>query len=123
MRLWSKQKKEEKAKEQIWDVSSELVAFKEQLEVRYEEEKAKLEVQRREAEEKLKLMSDETIKKSLNEWQKMEQKLEEELQRYKLEVEEKIRKEMNNIDKRSLMYEIGELALKELVGKDVEVVT
>jgi hypothetical protein len=53
----------------------------------------------------------------------MEQRLEEELQRYKLEVEEKIRKEMNNIDKRSLMCEIGELALKELVGKDVEVVT
>jgi len=121
--LWSKLKKGRNQEDLSWDVSSELMSFKEQLEARYEEEKALLEKQKREAEGKFKLMSEETIKKSLDEWGEFENKLEKEIQLYRDKAKAEIEATIAKIDRENLIEEVKSVVLCKVMGNESEVAT
>jgi len=121
--LWSKLKKGRNQEDLSWDVSSELMSFKEQLEARYEEEKALLEKQKREAEGKFKLMSEETIKKSLDEWSAFENKLEREIRLYRDKAKAEIEAAIAKIDRETLIEEVKSVVLGKVMGNESEVAT
>ena len=121
--LWSKLKNGRSQEDLSWDVSSELMSFKEQLEARYEEERALLEKQKCEAEEKFKLMSEETIKKSLDEWGEFENKLEKEIQLYRDKAKAEIEATMAKIDRENLIEEVKSVVLCKVMGNESEVAT
>jgi len=121
--LWSKLKKGRNQEDLSWDVSSELMSFKEQLEARYEEEKALLEKQKREAEGKFKLMSEETIKKSLDEWSAFENKLEREIRLYRDKAKTEIEAAIAKIDRETLIEEVKSVVFDKVMGNESEVAT
>ncbi|MBO8153516.1 hypothetical protein [Thermovirga sp.] len=121
--LWSKLKKGRNQEDLSWDVSSELMSFKEQLEARYEEEKALLEKQKREAEGKFKLMSEETIKKSLDEWSAFENKLEREIRLYRDKAKAEIEAAIAKIDRETLIEEVKSVVFDKVMGNESEVAT
>jgi len=121
--LWSKLKNGRSQEDLSWDVSSELMSFKEQLEARYEEERALLEKQKCEAEEKFKLMSEETIKKSLDEWGEFENKLEKEIQLYRDKAKAEIEATIAKIDRENLIEEVKSVVLCKVMGNESEVAT
>jgi len=121
--LWSKLKNGRSQEDLSWDVSSELMSFKEQLEARYEEERALLEKQKCEAEEKFKLMSEETIKKSLDEWGEFENKLEKEIQLYRDKAKAEIEAAIAKIDRENLIEEVKSVVLCKVMGNESEVAT